>query len=519
MHTERLKFIIGALGLSKILPRTSPLVHACAVSAVVHTLVIGFAEAETFCSDGPLFSVQSFSGFSSYRSGGDGSSCPDPWYDVQTHAEQLTCNPMQGLFEGGWSIQAPYGIITSYMRSGNFSCRPNWWYPNGSISFDATIQFKQNTLLSVTTPFTRTFYSESDCNLGPATTFTFALKTAAGSALAGTPISKVCQQGSVTIDLGRRYSLPPGTYRLHAQADSPRSQIWSVYPDPLVLVAEVRTIAVPGDALTVGAAIELAESGDVIAVMEGTYRESIDLKGKSITIRATGSRTNTILDGTGLTSPVVRATSGESSATLLQGFTIRNGTAGSLVNGQRVGGGMFVRNASPTIRDCAFVSNSAEAGGGLAAINSQSVIDGCTFSTNAAGTGGGLWLDGGRPTVSGCVVTSNTASGHGGGLYSTPIPGQLPNVVLVGNTLCSNTSADAGRENLWALFDDGGNAICDCVGDVDGNGVTDTADISLTLLFFGSETDPDFIQPDQDVNGTVNTGDVSLLLLNFGSCS
>ena len=277
-------------------------------------------------------------------------------------------------------------------------------------------------------------------------------------------------------------------------------------------------IRVPADKASIQSAIDAATAGKTVEVSAGIYNEAIDFKGKAITVKAVGARANTIIDGTGLAGPVVRATFGEASATLLQGFTIRNGTAGSLVNGQRVGGGMFVQNASPTIRDCAFVSNSADAGGGLAAINSQSVIDGCTFSTNAAGTGGGLWLDGGRPTVSGCVVTSNTASGHGGGLYSTPMPGQLPNVVLVGNTLCSNTSADAGRENLWALFDDGGNAICDCVGDVDGNGIADTADISLALLFFGSETDPDFIQPDQDMNGTVNTGDVSLLLLNFGRC-
>jgi hypothetical protein len=279
-------------------------------------------------------------------------------------------------------------------------------------------------------------------------------------------------------------------------------------------------LRVPSDFARIQDAIDaLSAIQGTIEVSAGTYRETIDFRGKLITIKATGARADTIIDGTGKTTSVVRAVTGETSATVLQGFTIRNGTAGSLVNGQRVGGGMFVQNASPTIRDCASVSNSADAGGGLAAINSQSVIDGCTFSTNAAGTGGGLWLDGGRPTVSGCVVTSNTASGHGGGLYSTPIPGQLPNVVLVGNTLCSNTSADAGRENLWALFDDGGNAICDCVGDVDGNGIADTADISLALLFFGSETDPDFIQPDQDMNGTVNTGDVSLLLLNFGSCS
>ena len=314
--------------------------------------------------------------------------------------------------------------------------------------------------------------------------------------------------------------LPSGAYQIRIVASGLGRYVQGPFlPNEIGLALEpVEPVTVPRDFTAIQAALDAAAPNSLIMVSEGTYNEAIDFKGKAITVKAVGARATTIIDGAGKTTSVVRAVTGETSATVLQGFTIRNGTSGTLVNGLRVGGGMVVQNASPTIRDCAFVSNSADAGGGLAAINSRSVIDGCTFSANSAGTGGGLWLDGGRPTVSGCVVTSNTASGHGGGLYSTPMLGQLPNVVLVGNTLCSNTSADAGRENLWALFDDGGNAICDCVGDVDGNGIADTADISLALLFFGSETDPDFIQPDQDMNGTVNTGDVSLLLLNFGSC-
>jgi hypothetical protein len=284
------------------------------------------------------------------------------------------------------------------------------------------------------------------------------------------------------------------------------------------LASPMATIRVPSDAPTIQQAIDRARPADTVLVDEGIYEGPVDFHGKAIAVRATGDRASTVIDGSSVDGSVVRATSGENEIALLQGFTIRNGTSGSLVDGQRVGGGMLIQNASPTIRDCAFVSNSADAGGGLAAINSDSVIDGCTFSSNTAGTGGGLWIDGGRPTVSGCVITSNTAFGHGGGLYSTPMRGQLPNVVLLGNTLCSNISADAGRENLWALFDDGGNAICDCFSDIDGDGSVDTGDLGFALLFVGEPTDPDFIQPDQDMNGLVDTGDLALLLLNFGRC-
>ena len=311
--------------------------------------------------------------------------------------------------------------------------------------------------------------------------------------------------------------LPAGSYDIVAGGGWGPG--WYLAGVTIELASPMATIRVPLDAPTIQQAIDRARPADTVLVDEGIYAGPVDFQGKAIAVRATGNRASTVIDGSSVDGSVVRATSGENEIALLQGFTIRNGTSGTLVNGQRVGGGMFVQNASPTIRDCAFVSNAADAGGGLAAISSHLVIDGCTFSSNTAGTGGGLWLDNGLPNVTNCVISDNTATGHGGGLYATPMPGQLPNASLSGNTVCGNASSDAGRTNVWALFEDGGNTICDCFGDVDGNGVSDTADISLTLLFFGGETDPEFIQPDQDMNGTVNTGDVSLLLLNFGSCS
>lgn len=71
---------------------------------------------------------------------------------------------------------------------------------------------------------------------------------------------------------------------------------------------------------------------------------------------------------------------------------------------------------------------------------------------------------------------------------------------------------------MWALFEDGGNTICDCFADVTGDGDVDTSDFSFVLLFFGEPTDPDFIQLDQDMNGFIDTADSSLLLLNYGAC-
>ena len=345
------------------------------------------------------------------------------------------------------------------------------------------------------------------------------------------------------------------------------------------------TLFVPSQYATIQSAIDAAPAtgGWTVLVAPGTYNETIDLKGKAITVKASGSRASTIIDGTGKSTSVVRAVTSETSATVLQGFTIRNGPIGSQVNTFRLGGGMFIDLASPTIRDCAFANNAAAYGGGIYGRYSSSLVENCTFSQNSASSdgggaqffggspvvrncsissntctnrGGGLHLvqhdSGGFPTVDGCTITgnlpgsegggislysltsapqkplvsnctiqNNTAQGRGGGLWS-PVdavnPG--PNVRLVNNNICNNTSVSNKRENTWALFqDDGGNTICDCFSDIDGNGSVNTGDIGFALLFVGDATDPDYIQPDQDMNGFVDTGDIALLLLNFGSCN
>lgn len=346
------------------------------------------------------------------------------------------------------------------------------------------------------------------------------------------------------------------------------------------------TLFVPAQYATIQSAIDAAPAtaGWTVLVAPGTYNETIDLKGKAITVKASGSRASTIIDGTGKSTSVVRAVTSETSATVLQGFTIRNGPVGSPVETYRLGGGMFIDHASPTIRDCAFMNNAAGFGGGIYGLYSDSLVENCTFIQNTASTdgggvqffagspavrscaisdnlctnrGGGLHLvqhtTGGFPMVDGCTITGNrtsvsegggvslypvngasqkplvvnctiqgnTAQGRGGGLYA-PVSASVPqpNVTLANNNICNNTSVSNKRENTWALFqDDGGNTICDCFSDIDGDGSVDNGDIGFALLFVGDATDPDYIQPDQDMNGFVDTGDIALLLLNFGSCN
>ena len=343
-------------------------------------------------------------------------------------------------------------------------------------------------------------------------------------------------------------------------------------------------IAVPAEHPTIQSAIDSATSTrNVILVSEGTYNEAIDFKGKAVTVKAAGGRANTIIHGTGLTTSVVRAVTGETPSAVLEGFTIRNGPVGSERNSLRLGGGMYIANASPTVRNCAFVNNAAGYGGGLYGLYSNALVENCTFSQNfATSDAGGLQFFGGSPVIRNCVVSDNLSSFRGGGLHLVQYGAGFPtlegctvtgnrsqsaegggvslwpdmaavakcivtdctitgnasqgrggglhapvntvgapqaSVVLTNNTICGNTSSISKRENTWLLFEDGGNAICDCFSDVDGNGTVDFGDLAFALLFVGDLTDPDFIQPDQDMNGLIDTGDVALLLLNFGPCS
>lgn len=170
-------------------------------------------------------------------------------------------------------------------------------------------------------------------------------------------------------------------------------------------------------------AVDSSPAGSTLLVPEGTYKGGLDFKGKAITVRAQGRRDFTFLEGqtTGganLDRAVVLAVSGEGPSSVLEGFTVRNGVAGSQDGIYRFGGGMFVKSASPTIRNCAFLNNRSGFGGGAYLLYSNSDVDGCLFSNNfAISDGGGLQLFGGSPVVRNCSITNNTAQDFGGGAH------------------------------------------------------------------------------------------------------
>ncbi|WIM98006.1 AAA family ATPase [Actinoplanes oblitus] len=71
------------------------------------------------------------------------------------------------------------------------------------------------------------------------------------------------------------------------------------------------TLAVPGTYPTISDALEVAPDGAVISVAPGTYRERIELRGRTLTLRGTGEPGTVVVDAAGLEGPALAVLSGE----------------------------------------------------------------------------------------------------------------------------------------------------------------------------------------------------------------
>ena len=192
------------------------------------------------------------------------------------------------------------------------------------------------------------------------------------------------------------------------------------------------------DYTTIGDAMNALKDGDVIYVKDGTYTETIDFKGKDITLRSENGSDNCILDGEN-TRRIINFESGEDENTLLYGFTIKNGGGG-----HNKGGGIFIDASSPTIRNCIIENNSAgKFGGGIYLDNSSAIIDSCIIINNISERGGGLSIKDEGPIITNCMIQDNNSEKDGGGIYyeNTDEDNELN---LEGCIFGSNTSQHRG---------------------------------------------------------------------------
>ncbi len=210
---------------------------------------------------------------------------------------------------------------------------------------------------------------------------------------------------------------------------------------------------VPSQYSTIQAAIDDCNDGDVVIVAPGTYtgsgNKNIGFGGKAITVRSTDPDdpcvvAATIIDcensGRGF-----YFRNGETSFSVLAGFSITNGNGGLYFDG----GAIRCRyNSNPTIRSCILRGNSADQGhGGGVYIGegSSPTISNCIFTGNyARHRGGAIMVYGCSATVSHCTITGNSVLYDNGAIdcYNGSI--SIDNCILWGdspNEIGENTSS------------------------------------------------------------------------------
>jgi hypothetical protein len=201
--------------------------------------------------------------------------------------------------------------------------------------------------------------------------------------------------------------------------------------------------------------INSAVDGDEVVLEPGLYRTgALDFAGKAITVRSISPENPavvaaTIIDcGGTLDSPRRGFTfrSGEGPGSVLAGLTIRNGFGpledheGALYS---AGGGLYIRQASPSIRNCVFDGCVADAwGGGVYCHQGSPVFSGCTFRNCAAsgGTGGAIYCNTTNLTLRDCRLLGNSA-GYGGAIYSFYGRLAISNCQFGGNSVTANGGA------------------------------------------------------------------------------
>jgi len=176
---------------------------------------------------------------------------------------------------------------------------------------------------------------------------------------------------------------------------------------------EPETWYVPDDFATIGQALSATGLADEIIVRPGTYVENISFPSdRSIALKSERGADETVIDGS-RNGPAVYFYGYERS--LLDGFTITNGSGQSTFAHGVCGGGVFCEFDFPVIKNCVIRDNEVE----------QSSSDGAH--------GGGLFLWQSRCHLLNTVLAENNADWYGDALYSYESA-----LLVVNNTIWGN---------------------------------------------------------------------------------
>jgi hypothetical protein len=254
----------------------------------------------------------------------------------------------------------------------------------------------------------------------------------------------------------------------------------------------------PFDAIQEG--IDAAVDGDTVLVLDGTYtgdgNRDLDFGGRAITVRSENGPQTCIIDCEGSEDDPHRGFyfhSGESPASVVDGFCICNGYVGSYNPGGPDGGAIHCSVSSPTIISCVLAGNTAAVhGGGVYSVEGSpaNIVD-CVIAGNMADNGGGVLFS--TPygaTITNCTIAGNLATrdswhnleGGGGVLGSGPLT--LTNCLIVGNITYSRgggicTWSDPGELTI-AGCTISGNTAYDYYGEGDAGGGVRCAYATIT---------------------------------------
>ena len=118
------------------------------------------------------------------------------------------------------------------------------------------------------------------------------------------------------------------------------------------------------------------------------------------------------------------------------------------------GGGMYNKEASPTVTNCIFDDNYAEYGGGMFNDESPPAVTGCSFTDNEAYFGGGMFNDSASPTIKNCIFADNTARTADVGVAGAIFCYDYSDAAIENCTITQNTSHYVGGGIVADVYSD-----------------------------------------------------------------
>jgi parallel beta-helix repeat protein len=233
--------------------------------------------------------------------------------------------------------------------------------------------------------------------------------------------------GTTSTELNPLHAFSSGDYTVTLTVTEPDGDTSTKMISNMIQVYAIREICASGCEYTsIQMAVNDSRSGDRISVKPGTYSDTLDFQGKAIRIESTNGSNVTTIDA-GNNDAVVRFAHQETNASILKGFTLKNGLSD-------FGGGIFMDNAAPVIENCRIIHNQAGSGGGLYLTNGASPkLSNCAVNDNIASNGAGVFIDHSNILFSQTTINFNIAAQNGGGMYLVHSSPDMDRIIIQGN--------------------------------------------------------------------------------------